>query len=60
MYRRGITIVHPSFEIVSGAKRVALKFMETVAEENLPINVLHKHLGNGISTLLDLQITNIT
>ena len=40
MYRRGITIVHPSFEILGGAERVALKFMEAVAEEDLPINII--------------------
>jgi len=40
MYRRSITLIHPSFEIVGGAERVALKFMEAVAEEGLPINII--------------------
>jgi len=40
MYRRSITLVHPLFETVGGTERVALKFMEAVAEEGLPINVI--------------------
>jgi len=40
MYIRSITLIHPSFEIVGGAERVALKFMEAVAEEGLPINII--------------------
>jgi glycosyltransferase involved in cell wall biosynthesis len=37
---RNVTFVHPSFEVVGGAERVTLKFMEAVAEEGIPINVV--------------------
>jgi hypothetical protein len=37
---RNITLVHPSFEVVGGAERVALKFMEAVAEAGFAINLV--------------------
>jgi glycosyltransferase involved in cell wall biosynthesis len=37
---RNVTFVHPSFEVVGGAERATLKFMEAVAEEGFPINVV--------------------
>jgi glycosyltransferase involved in cell wall biosynthesis len=37
---RNITFVHPSFEVVGGAERVALKFMEAVAEAGFAINLV--------------------
>jgi glycosyltransferase involved in cell wall biosynthesis len=40
MYRRSITLVHPLFETVGGAERVALTFMDAVVEEGLPINIV--------------------
>jgi glycosyltransferase involved in cell wall biosynthesis len=35
-----ITFVHPSFEVVGGAEKVALKFMEAAAEEGLAVNLV--------------------
>gem|GEM_PF-3397224 len=40
IYIRNITFVHPSFEVVGGAERVALKFMEAVAEAGFAINLV--------------------
>jgi glycosyltransferase involved in cell wall biosynthesis len=37
---RKFTFVHPSFDVLGGAERVALKFMEAVAEEGFPINLV--------------------
>jgi len=62
MYRRSITLIHPSFEIVGGAERVALKFMEAVAEEGLPINIItfnsigiRRFLGN-LSSKISIRL----
>jgi glycosyltransferase involved in cell wall biosynthesis len=37
---RNIVFIHPSFEVVGGAERVALKFMEAVAETGFTITLI--------------------
>jgi glycosyltransferase involved in cell wall biosynthesis len=48
---RNIVFVHPSFEVVGGAERVALKFMEVAAEEGFAINLVTFN-GVGIRDFL--------
>jgi glycosyltransferase involved in cell wall biosynthesis len=48
---RNIVFVHPSFEVVGGAERVALKFMEIAAEEGFAINLVTFN-GVGITNFL--------
>jgi glycosyltransferase involved in cell wall biosynthesis len=50
-YLRNIVFIHPSFEVVGGAERVALKFMEVAAEKGFAINLVTFN-GVGIRNFL--------